>query len=117
MDDAAAAEPEPESRGDALRRSQTAKAAGLALASMGANAVQVIFVGAFAHILGAASYGSLARLVTAMVILNVPGIALQAAAAREVALGRLGHGRQLAAAVASWGRHLAVAVVALAVVS
>jgi O-antigen/teichoic acid export membrane protein len=117
MDDAAAAEPEGESRGAALRRSQTAKAAGLALASMAANAVQAIFVGAFAHILGAASYGSLARLVTAMVILNVPGIALQAAAAREVALGRLGHGHQLAAALASWGRHLAVAFVALTVVS
>ena len=50
-----------------------------------------------------------------MVILSVPGIALQAAAAREVALGRLGHGRQLAAAVASWGRHLAIAFVVLSV--
>src|SRR5437763_14424195 len=52
-----------------------------------------------------------------MVILSVPGIALQAAAAREVALGRLGHGRTLAAALASWGRHLAIAFAALVVVA
>ena len=114
---AAAAESEGESMREALRRSQTLKAAGLALASMTGNAVQAIFVGAFAHILGAASYGALARIVTAMVILTVPGIALQAAAAREVALGRLGHGRRLAAAVASWGRHLAIAFVVLSVVA
>jgi glycosyltransferase involved in cell wall biosynthesis/O-antigen/teichoic acid export membrane protein len=114
---APAAEAEREGLRETLRRSQTLKAAGLALASMSANAIQAIFVGAFAHILGAASYGALARLVTAMVILAVPGIALQAAAAREVALGRLGHGRQLVAAVASWGRHLAIAVVVLSVVA
>jgi glycosyltransferase involved in cell wall biosynthesis/O-antigen/teichoic acid export membrane protein len=113
----AAAETEHEGLRDTLGRSQTLKAAGLAMASMAANAVQAIFVGAFAHILGAASYGSLARLVTAMVILNVPGIALQTAAARETALGRLGHGRTLASALASWGRHLAIASVGLAVVA
>ncbi len=112
-----AAEAEREGLRETLRRSQTLKAAGLALASMAANAVQAIFVAAFAHILGAASYGSLVRLVTAMVILNVPGIALQTAAAREVALGRLGTGRTLAAALASWGRHLAIALVALALIS
>src|SRR5205085_11008973 len=85
--------------------------------AMAADGAQATFVGASAHVLGAASYGALARLVTAMVVLNVSGIALQTAAAREGALGRLGHGRQLAAAVASWGRHLALAFVGLAVVS
>jgi O-antigen/teichoic acid export membrane protein len=118
MDDGAAATGTGRfSRAAELRESQTAKAAGLALASMAANVVQALFVAAFAHILGAASYGALARLVTAMVILNVPGIALQAAAAREVALGRLGSGHQLAAAVASWARHLAVAFVVLSIVA
>jgi O-antigen/teichoic acid export membrane protein len=111
----AAADAERERLRETLRRSQTLKAAGLAIASLAANAVQAIFVAAFAHILGAASYGALARLVTAMVILNVPGIALQAATAREVALGRLGHGRTLSAALSSWGRHLAIAVAVLAV--
>lgn len=109
----AAADTDHEPMRAALQRSQTLKAIGLAMASMGANAIQALFVGVFAHILGAASYGSLARLVTTVIILNVPGIALQAAAAREVALGRLGHGRQLSAALASWARYLAVAFVVL----
>jgi len=101
--------------GAALGGSQTAKAAGLAVASMAANVVQAAFVATFAHVLGAASYGSLARLVTAVIILAVPGVALQAAAAREVALGRLGHGAQQSATLASWARHLAVVLVFAAV--
>ncbi len=99
----------------ALGGSQTAKAAGLAVASMAGNVVQAVFVATFAHVLGAASYGSLARLVTAVIILAVPGVALQAATAREVALGRLGDGAEQSATLASWARHLVIVLVAAAV--
>ncbi len=99
-----------------LGGSQTAKAAGLAVASMAANVVQAAFVATFAHVLGAASYGSLTRLVTAVIILAVPGVALQAATAREVALGRLGDGAEQSATLASWLRRLGIVLVAMAAV-
>jgi O-antigen/teichoic acid export membrane protein len=98
-----------------LARSQTVKAAGLAIASMAANVVQAVFVATFAHVLGAASYGSLARLVTAVIILAVPGVALQAATAREVALGRLGNGTEQSATLASWARHLGIVLIVVSV--
>src|SRR5919199_207293 len=101
-------------RGDlreTLGRSQTVKATGLALASMTGNVVQAVFVATFAHVLGAASYGSLVRLVTAVVVLAVPGVALQAATAREAALGRLGDGAEQTATLERWARELAVVLV------
>ena len=46
---------------------------------------------------GADGYGSLAALVSTFLILSVPGSAMQVATAREIALGRLGHGGRLSA--------------------
>ena len=53
------------------------------------------------RLLGATDYGSLAALVSTFLILAVPGSALQVAAARETALGRLGDGGALAATLAA----------------
>ena len=49
-----------------------------------ANVVSLIFTVVFARVLGATDYGSLATLMSAFIILMVPGSALQVAVAREV---------------------------------
>ena len=67
-----------------LRRSDTGRAAGLAAAVIASNVVALVFTIVFARVLGASGYGSLAALVSAFIILMVPGSALQIAAAREV---------------------------------
>jgi glycosyltransferase involved in cell wall biosynthesis/O-antigen/teichoic acid export membrane protein len=99
----------------ALMRSDTLKAAGLAAAAMGANGIQAIFTVLFAHLLGVSHYGSLARLVTTVIILQVPGAALQVAVARETALGKLGDSAQQAATLRKWTRQLVIAMVAVTV--
>jgi glycosyltransferase involved in cell wall biosynthesis/O-antigen/teichoic acid export membrane protein len=98
----------------AMGRSETAKAAGLAAASMASNVIALAFTVVFARLLGTAGYGSLAALVSTFLILSVPGLALQVATARETALGRLGEGRRLSATHRRWMGELAVAFVALA---
>ena len=90
----------------ALRDSETGKAVGLAAATMAANLVAIVFTVIFTRLLGAEDYGSLAALLNLTVICFVPGSALQVAAAREGALGRLGGGGELAATLARWMRHL-----------
>ena len=85
-----------------LAESETAKALGLAAAVMAANVVSLLFTVVFARILGTEGYGSLAALVSTFLILSVPGLALQVAAARETALGRLGEGRRLSATHRRW---------------
>ena len=77
----ASAEREPFMR--ALAASDTGRAAGLASAVIAANVIALIFTIIFARVLGA-GYGSLAALVSAFIILMVPGSALQIAVAREV---------------------------------
>jgi O-antigen/teichoic acid export membrane protein len=67
-----------------LARSDTGKAAGMASAQIGANVVALLFVVVFARILGDDGYGSLGSLLSAFLILYVPGQALQVAVAREV---------------------------------
>jgi O-antigen/teichoic acid export membrane protein len=57
------------------------------------NIVSFLLTIAFARILGADDYGSLAALISAWVILAVPGIALQATVARDVG-GAAGGGRE-----------------------
>ena len=89
-----------------LARSETLKAVGMAAATMANNALALVFTVLFARLLGAEDYGSLAALVSTFVILMVPGSAVQVAVAREVALGRLGSGPQLAATLAIWRRRL-----------
>src|SRR5207247_10394106 len=56
-----------------LLQSETAKAAGLAAATMAANVVSLLFTLVFARVLGTKGYGSLAALVSSFLILSVPG--------------------------------------------
>ena len=98
----------------ATRRSATVSAVGLATAAMAANAVAVVSTVVFARMLGTDGYGALAALLNLSVILFVPGLALQVAAAREGALGRLGAGGELAATVARWRTAVLVATVVVA---
>ena len=99
-----------------LAASETAKAVGLAVATMASNVISLAFTIVFARVLGTDGYGSLAALVSTFLILSVPGLALQVAAARETALGRLGHGGRLSATVARWMRELGLALLVLAAV-
>src|SRR3954469_23275005 len=94
-----------------VQRSETAKAGGLAAATLGANFVQLAFTVAFTRLLGKSGYGSLAALVSAFLILLVGGQALQVAAARETALRGLGAGGRLAATLRTWTAQLAGATV------
>jgi glycosyltransferase involved in cell wall biosynthesis/O-antigen/teichoic acid export membrane protein len=96
-----------------LARSETLKAVGMAAATMANNALAVIFTVLFARVLGAEDYGSLAALVSAMLILAVPGSAVQVAVAREIALGRL----DPAATLAVWRKRLLLAVAVAALVA
>jgi glycosyltransferase involved in cell wall biosynthesis/O-antigen/teichoic acid export membrane protein len=100
----------------ALAQSETAKALGLAAATMAANVVSLLFTVVFARVLGTDGYGSLAALVSTFLILSVPGLALQVAAARETALGRLGEGGRLAATHRRWTLELGAWLVALTAV-
>ncbi|UTI62491.1 glycosyltransferase [Paraconexibacter antarcticus] len=112
---AAADAPRPALRAR-LRASDTGKAGALAGASLANNAIQLIFTIAVTRLLGRDGYGALAALISAFLILLVGGQSLQAAAAREVALGRLGGPEVLAATVRDWTRTLARAFVVLAAV-
>jgi O-antigen/teichoic acid export membrane protein len=100
----------PESRWTTLRdafvRSDTGKAAGLAGATLANNALQLVFTILFTRLLGATGYGSLAALVSAFLILLVGGQAVQAAAAREMTLGRLGVEAHANATLRKWSRRL-----------
>jgi glycosyltransferase involved in cell wall biosynthesis/O-antigen/teichoic acid export membrane protein len=100
----------------ALAASDTAKAAGLAAATMASNVISLMFTVVFARVLGTDGYGSLAALVSTFLILSVPGLALQVASARETALGRLGDGARLSATHTRWMRELALGLLVLAVV-
>ncbi len=97
---------------EALAGSDTAKAAGLAAATLGNNAIQLLFTIVFTRLLGATDYGSLAAAISAFLILLVAGSAVQVAAARETALGALGTGGRLAGTLASWNERLLVVLVA-----
>ncbi len=96
-----------------LRASDTGKAGALAGASLVNNAIQLIFTVAVTRMLGKDGYGALAALVSAFLILLVGGQSLQAAAAREVALGRLGDRDAMARTVNGWTRALLLSLVAL----
>ncbi len=87
---------------NSLRKSETVKAGGLALAALVANGFAAIFTFAFAKILGPSSFGSLAVLLQAFLPLSVIGSALQLIVARETINGRLGTGSELAATVERW---------------
>jgi O-antigen/teichoic acid export membrane protein len=101
----------------ALRRSESGKAAGLAAATLGNNAIQLVFTIVFTRLLGATDYGTLAALISAFLILLVVGQAVQMAAAREAALDSLGHPELLRATLHAWTRKLLIVLVAVTAAS
>src|SRR3954452_6028049 len=102
---------------DALRRSESGKAAGLAAATLGNNGVQLIFTVVFTRLLGATGYGTLAALISAFLILLVAGQSVQVAAAREAALDRLGHPEMVRATLRAWTRRLLFALLVVSAAS
>src|SRR3954447_5377521 len=109
--------PSLRTRVDALRGSDTASAAGLAVATIAQQGMAVLFTVVFTRILGTDGYGSLAALINLTVILLVPGSALQIVAARQGTLGHLGRGPELAATLDRWTRHILIGLAAVTVVS
>jgi glycosyltransferase involved in cell wall biosynthesis/O-antigen/teichoic acid export membrane protein len=112
----AAEEPAPTLVGG-LRRSDTAKAAGMAVATLAANAIAVVFTIVFTRLLGVGDYGALGALLSTFTILAVAGSALQVAVARETALGRLGGPAEVGATIRRWSAQLLAAFVAVAAAS
>jgi O-antigen/teichoic acid export membrane protein len=105
---------------EALRRQQaldtdTATAAGLAGAQLAANGIAVVFTVVFARLLGREDYGALAALTSTFLIVSVPGYALQVAAARAAATGRIGLVHELRSTLERWTRRVLLATAALAV--
>ncbi len=99
-----------------FRRSESMRAAAMGIANTVSVGVQLVFTVVFARVLGD-DYGSLGRLVSFFLILAVPGLAFQAAVAREVAVKGLGTGPELAAAYRAWLLRLGVMVAVVTVVS
>jgi glycosyltransferase involved in cell wall biosynthesis/O-antigen/teichoic acid export membrane protein len=83
-------------------RSDTGRAAALAAAVIASNVVALAFTIVFARLLGASGYGSLAALLSAFIILMVPGSALQIAVAREVSRQRADADPEAGAGVRDW---------------
>jgi O-antigen/teichoic acid export membrane protein len=106
IDSAVQVAPTLRQRLNGLRESDTAQAAGLAIATIVQQLMAVLFTVVFTRILGTNGYGSLAALINLTVILLVPGSALQVVAARQGTLGRLGRGGELAATLDRWTRHI-----------
>jgi len=97
--------------------SETAKAAGLAVAALAANAVAIVVTVVFTRLLGDEDYGALAALMSTFTILAVAGSSLQVAVARDTALGRLGGAASAAQALRAWTRTLLVVLVGVAIAS
>ncbi|HEX2102097.1 MAG TPA: oligosaccharide flippase family protein [Solirubrobacteraceae bacterium] len=100
---------------EALRRSESGKAAGLAAATLVNNGIQLVFTVVFTRLLGATGYGTLAALVSAFLILLVAGQSVQVAAAREAALDQLGHPEAVRATLRAWTHRLLLGLVAATV--
>ncbi len=99
---------------EGLRQSDTGRAAGLAAAVITSNVIALAFTIVFARVLGAGGYGSLAALVSAFIILMVPGSALQIAAAREVSRAVASGDPRAGAGVKRWLTRLLAATVVVA---
>jgi O-antigen/teichoic acid export membrane protein len=89
----------------------------MALAVVASNAIGLVFTIVFARILGASDYGSLAVLVSAWIILMVPGSALQVAVAREISREAAGDPAIAGTSVRRWLERLAVVTVVVAIVA
>jgi glycosyltransferase involved in cell wall biosynthesis/O-antigen/teichoic acid export membrane protein len=94
-----------------LARSDIGRAGGLAVAVIASNVIALAFTVVFARLLGASGYGSLAALLSAFIILMVPGSALQIAVAREISAAGPGGG----AGVRHWISRIALGAVLVAV--
>jgi len=89
----------------------------MAMAVVVSNTIGLVFTIVFARILGASGYGSLAVLVSAWIILMVPGSALQVAVAREVSRAATSSRGDAGAGVTRWLERLALATLVVAVVA
>src|SRR5947209_7062056 len=98
-----------------LRGSDTAKAAGLAIAMITNNVIALGSTVVFARLLS--DYGSLAALISYFLILSVAGQAIQVATAREGVLGHLGVGAVLMATLKRWTRSMIVFTAVMTVLS
>jgi glycosyltransferase involved in cell wall biosynthesis/O-antigen/teichoic acid export membrane protein len=94
-----------------LAQSDFGRAGGLAAAVIVSNVIALVFTVVFARLLGAGGYGSLAALLSAFIILMVPGSALQIAVAREISAAGPGGG----AGVRHWISRIALGGVLVAV--
>ncbi len=110
----AAAEAERPRLRTTLLRTEAGKAAGLAVATLVNNAIQLVFTIIFTRMLGKTGYGTLAALISAFLILLVAGQSAQLAAAREAALDRLGNPELLRATLRAWTRRILLATVVIA---
>ena len=97
----------------AIAASDTGRAAGLASAVIATNVISLFFTIVFARALGT-GYGSLAALMSAFIILMVPGSALQIAVAREVSRAVASGDETAAAGVRRWLGRLIFATVLVA---
>jgi O-antigen/teichoic acid export membrane protein len=100
-----------------LARTDTGRAAGLGATMIGANVIALVFTVVFARLLGATDYGSLATLMSAFIILMVPGSALQIAVAREVSASLAAGDGRAGAGVRRWVARLLVGTVVVALVA
>jgi len=98
-----------------LTRSDTGRAAGLGAATIASNLLALVFTVIFARMLGASGYGSLAVLISAYIILMVPGSALQIAAAREISHDLAVESPNPGAGVRRWLTRLLLATAVVAV--
>jgi O-antigen/teichoic acid export membrane protein len=80
------------------------------------NVVALVFTIVFARLLGASGYGSLAALISAFIILMVPGSALQIATARVVSQELASGSPNAGSGVRRWLLRLGLATVAVGVV-
>ncbi len=94
-----------------LAQSDFGRAGGLAAAVIVSNVIALVFTVVFARLLGAGGYGSLAALLSAFIILMVPGSALQIAVAREISAAGPGGG----AGVRHWISRIALGAVLVAI--
>jgi O-antigen/teichoic acid export membrane protein len=100
-----------------LARTDTGRAAGLGASVIAANVIALVFTVVFARLLGASDYGSLAALMSAFIILMVPGSALQIAVAREVSASLAAGDGHAGAGVRRWIDRLLLGTVAVVVVA
>jgi O-antigen/teichoic acid export membrane protein len=87
------------------------------VAVLATNTIALVFTVVFARILGASDYGSLAALISAFIILMVPGSALQIATARELSHAVAAEDPAAGSGVRRWLLRLGLATVVVAILA